>query len=195
MVPQIEYIPLMPQQAIFIAFCLFSTACGSLSDAVPTSDDSKNPYSENTGSTEAIQPRAGKYSFNTGSVRGDCSDGSGGVSPSQSLQFNVSMSGGLITLVQSAASSSSSTEKVSSSGMRIISSSPVSGNLSSGGSFLATGTSIFEDFKYGIIRSTYTVEGQFSGSSWSGSYNYTADFSAQYVFCRFSTTFTGFLVL
>jgi hypothetical protein len=189
----------LPITLSLLALC--TTACGSaLTSGILTSDDNTGSDSgsssqdwSQTGSTPTI--RNGNYSFVYTNPTFRCTDGASGVGQGGAMQMAVDVSGGYLTMRQNAVSASSSQQKVSTTGMRVISSTDTSGPVSATGAFVATSTALFDDAKYGYIRTNYKIDGRFSGNSWSGKYDSQAFFEEEGVSCTYSSTFTGSLVL
>ena len=173
------------------------SACGSggASDVLGTgSTDSSQNYQSPYSSTDA-QVTPGVYSFITTKPSYTCSDGSSGIATTGggALQMQVKVTSSWISTMQTAASSETSTETASSTGMRVISSSTPGGPLSSNGDFILTSSALVDDPKVGYMRISYRTEGKFSGRSWSGKYAWTVVFEDLALTCTYSSTFSGSL--
>jgi hypothetical protein len=94
-------------------------------------------------------------------------------------------------MMQTASSGSTSSQKASTVGTKVVSASTISGPVSRSGSFTATGSALFIDAVVGYIRASYRISGQFSGSSWSGQYETTALFEDAGGSCRYLSNFSG----
>jgi hypothetical protein len=179
------------------ALALVTTACGNaLTSGILTSDnntgsDSGSGSQDWTQAGSAATVRSGNYSFVYTDPTFRCTDGASGVGQGGAMQMAVDVSGGYLTMRQNAVSASSSQQKVSTTGMRVISSTDTSGPVSATGAFVATSTALFD----GYIRTNYKIDGRFSGNSWSGKYDSQAFFEEEGVSCTYSSTFTGSLVL
>jgi hypothetical protein len=183
------------------ALALVTTACGNaLTSGILTSDnntgsDSGSGSQDWTQAGSAATVRSGNYSFVYTDPTFRCTDGASGVGQGGAMQMAVDVSGGYLTMRQNAVSASSSQQKASTTGTRVISSSDPTGPVSATGAFVATSSTLFDDAKYGYIRTTYKIDGRFSGNSWSGKYEFQAFFEDMDVSCTYSSTFTGSLTL
>jgi len=173
------------------------TACGSggASDVLGTGatdsqQDNQSPYSSTN-----VQVTPGVYSFITTTPSYSCSNGNSGIATSGggAVQMQVKFTNGWMTTVQTAASSETTTETVSSTGMRVISSSLPGGPLSSQGDFILTSSALLDDPKVGYMRVSYRTEGKFSARSWTGKHAWTVIFEDLNLTCTYSSTFSGYL--
>ena len=95
-------------------------------------------------------------------------------------------------MAQTPSSLSSSQQKSSSSGATVVSSTPISGTISSSGAFPAKSKATFYSATDGYLRVRYTLNGRFSGSaSWSGKYTMETYSDNYGIACAFETDFTG----
>jgi hypothetical protein len=173
---------------ITLNLALSFTACGPalLSSVLDTSQS-------NEGSKSTLEVTEGTYSFVYTDSDYTCTDGSAGKSLGGALQMTVNVSDGFIDLQQTAVSSGASVQKSSTIGPRVISSTPASGTVNNTGEFSTTSVTVFDDPKYGLIRITYRISGQFKGKQWSGTYEmrmFVEDLGST---CNYKSYFSGSL--
>jgi len=130
---------------------------------------------------------SGLYSFKTGNVNGQCSDGSSGTNPPIELTLAVLQSGDNLTLTNQTYQLNPGD---SLGGFTIVSSTIPEGNIQSNGSFRITSqTTVLIDGISGESIINYFLEGNFSNTGWNGDYKYIVHTSIGS--CTFTTTFTG----
>ena len=152
---------------------LLLPACGGGDDAAPA-----GPPPNESGYPNVV----GTYAFNTTTFNYSCTDGETGTSPAVSFNIGISQSLNSLTLLNKSTGGTP--------GVTILESSGMTGNVTKSSSFTTSETATaLVDGITGQVTIIWNLSGQFTSSSWSGNYQFTATgigFS-----CTYKSTFSG----
>jgi hypothetical protein len=167
----------MPQKSSRKILLILSITIGTLTAAC---GGGGNSDSSNT----TIPSVAGFYSFDTNRIPFECTDGSRGELPPISLGVEVIQNENRIAILNDTVDNPV--------GFNIIESSLLQGNVQPNSNFNANSAAIaIFDGLPGNVNLSYNLNGRFTTSGWSGSYEYSALLLSQMVSCTYRTNFFG----
>jgi len=137
-----------------------------------------------------VLPNEGVLSFLPDDFVFECTDGSRGTTESVPMQMEYEIDGGFITVQQSSSQRTSTVQGMNPTS-EVISSSVWSGPISKSGEFDITGTSVILDYKWGTLRTSYRIQGEFTDDGWEGEYTMTTSFDELFVTCYYDADFEG----
>lgn len=163
---------------LLLIIFIFSISCQELDKKKDNNDISLN------GS--GYPNVSGEYSFLTGKIKGDCTDGASVSFPPISFNLTISQSVNKITFVDS------DTSEFGTPGWTFIEKTPLTGNVQKDKSFVATSQGIAViDGVEGKVTVSYNLNGKFSPDGFSGNYTYSVFAQYYKTTCTYTTTFSG----
>lgn len=164
----------------------------SVAEIRPSQTSARTVIQTSSTATEevAVLPMTGVLSFLPDDFVFECTDYSRGVSESVPMQLEYEIEDGFITVQQSSSQRTSTVQGMNPTS-EVISSSVWSGPISKSGEFDITGTSVILDYKWGTMRTSYRITGEFTDDGWQGEYTMTVSADELFVTCYYDADFDG----
>jgi hypothetical protein len=157
---------------VLAGFILLLSACGS---------DGKKNNSNSSGYPNV----AGKYSFLTGDIYAECTDGSSDKLVPTSFNAIVTQSENVLTVYNAEGD-------IEIPGMTVIDRKDMKGNVEKDASFnLNSVITVTIDGFSGVQTVTYYMNGHFTSTGWYGNYEFSIFFPDYQETCNFTTVFSG----